>query len=634
MIYLSVIFQRSSSFSSASDGHGMKREPQRRTKYSDTEKRKTMKKRILSVILCAILIVALFPASISAAKNTDDIIILYENDVHCAVEGYSILSALKKELLETYEHVGVVSSGDFVQGGPLGSVSKGEYIIELMNLVGYDAITLGNHEFDYTISRLDELVALMDTKPICCNFQKIGEDTSYFDPYSIISYGEVKVAYVGITTPSTVSSTPPAQYKDENGNFIFTFNPDTYSEILQKNVDAALAEGADYVVVLSHVGDQEPIYSVMDMISKTTGVDVFLDAHSHSVIEGKTLTNAIGEEVIFSSTGTQFNYIGKLTLSENGITTELISTKEYQKTDPVVDEHLTKIKEKYDKIGNRVIGRTEVDLIMQDENGNRLSRTSETNIGNLCADAFRTVMDTDISLMNGGNIRTNIMTGDILFNDLLALSPFNNTVVVSEIKAQTLRDMLEMAMMSWPEESGSFPHMAGITFSVNTSIPSSVVLDKNEDFVKVDGEYRVYDIKIFDKETGKYEPLDPTKTYTIAATNFLLLECRSGMTMLGDTTMIRNDGMLDIEVIERYIVDHLGGVVGEQYATAQTHITFTKADPLPPSDGQTTDGATDAQTKAPADNLPLIIGLSSGAVIILGVAIFVVAFKIKKKKQN
>ena len=157
-----------------------------------------MKKKFTIVITCILMIISIVPIS-TIAVNNNDIVILYENDVHCTVEGYSKLSAMKKELQETNSYVGVVSGGDFIQGNSLGVISKGEYIVNLMNLVGYDAVTLGNHEFDYKLDRLKELTDKMNTKPVCCNFQKIGEDTTCFEPYSIVSYGDVDVAYIGIT---------------------------------------------------------------------------------------------------------------------------------------------------------------------------------------------------------------------------------------------------------------------------------------------------------------------------------------------------------------------------------------------------------------------------------------------------
>lgn len=538
-------------------------------------------KKIILVVLSLILVLGMFPTVTFAEATSDDIIILYENDVHCAVEGYSKLSAMKKELKQTYEHVGVVSCGDYIQGSSLGAISRGEYIIELMNLVGYDAVTLGNHEFDFRLDRLEELVAMMATKPVCCNFQEIGEDTSYFDPYKIVSYGDVDIAYIGITTPSTISSSSSAQFKDENGNYKYSFNPTTLYEVVQENIDAAEAEGANYIIAISHIGyAEDEIYGdledVEDLIKNTDGLDVVLDAHSHSVIEGMEITDKEGNEVLLSSTGTKFENIGKLTISDGEITTELIKTEDYQGTDPIVDAKLNEINGEYATLGERKVAFSQVDLITHDADGNRLVRTSETNLGNLCADAVRYAMDADVGYMNGGGLRAAIQNGDITFNDLLSVFPFNNTVVLAEVSGQTLKDMMEMAVMSWPNEDGCFPHLSGIAFSVNTAIPSSVVVNELEEFVEISGEYRVYDIEVFDKETGKYEPLSLSKTYTLAASNYFLLEYGSGMTMLKDAKIIQNEGMLDVEALEQYIVEALGGTIGEEYAEVKNSITFTE----------------------------------------------------------
>ena len=538
-------------------------------------------KKIILVVLSLILVLGMFPTVTFAEATSDDIIILYENDVHCAVEGYSKLAAMKNELKQTYKYVGVVSCGDYIQGSSLGAISRGEYIIELMNLVGYDAVTLGNHEFDFRLDRLQELVDMMETKPVCCNFQEIGKDTSYFDPYKIVSYGDVDIAYIGITTPSTISSSSPAQFKDENGNYKYSFNPTTLYEVVQKNIDAAEAEGAEYIIAISHIGyAEDEIYGdledVEDLIKNTEGLDVVLDAHSHSVIEGMEITDKKGNEVLLSSTGTKFENIGKLTISNGEIKTELIKTEDYQGTDPIVDAKLNEINGEYASLGERKVAFSQVDLITHDADGNRLVRTSETNLGNLCADAVRYAMDADVGYMNGGGLRAAIQNGDITFNDLLSVFPFNNTVVLAEVSGQTLKDMMEMAVMSWPAEDGSFPHLSGITFSVNTAIPSSVVVNELEEFVEISGEYRVYDIEVFDKETGKYEPLSLSKTYTLAASNYFLLEYGSGMTMLKDAKIIQNEGMLDVEALERYIVEALDGTIGEEYAEVKNNITFTE----------------------------------------------------------
>ena len=543
-----------------------------------------MKKRITAFVLGIILATGFCGINVFAAQNTeDDIIILYENDVHCAVEGYSKLAAMKKELQETYTHVGVVSGGDYIQGSSLGAISQGEYIVNLMNLVGYDALTLGNHEFDYRLTRLDELTAMMNTKPVCCNFQKIGESESYFEPYSIVAYGDVDVAYIGITTPSTITSSSPGQFKDSSGEFIYTFNSSSLYDVVQESIDSAKKAGADYVIALSHIGyDDTGLYEnvedIEDLIQNTDGLDVVLDAHSHSVIEREIITDKGGKDVLVSSTGTKFGYIGILTISDGELKTELIGTENYEATDPEIDAYIQQIEAEYSLLGDRKVAFSEVDLISQDADGNRLVRLAETNLGDLCADAFRYVTNADIGYVNGGGIRSDIPAGDITFNDLVNVFPFNNQIVLAEAEGQVIKDMLEMAVMNWPLEDGSFPHMSGLTFSVNTSIPSSVVLNEQEEFSGVSGEYRVYDIKILNNETGKYEPIDLEDTYILASQNYFLLEYGSGMTMFEDAKIIQNDGMLDLELLERYIVENLNGIIGKQYQEVVPNITFTEGE--------------------------------------------------------
>lgn len=535
-----------------------------------------MKKRLLSCIVCICMVLCSLNA-VAFAKDSETIVILYENDVHCAVEGYSKLAAMKNELKSEYEYVGVVSSGDFVQGGTLGAVSKGEYIVELMNLVGYDAIAPGNHEFDYTISRLTELYELSETKYISCNFAKIGEEKTYFEPYTIVSYGDVDIAYIGIITPETITSARPSQFRNENGEIIYTFNESRLYELVQESIDEATEDGADYVIALSHIGYDESgeLNDVTDVIENTDGLDVVLDAHSHSVIEEKIVKDKSGDDVLLSSTGTGFENIGKLTIANGEFDTELVKTETYTKTDADVDAYIAEINESYAELGNRKIGESKVELITHNEEGTRLVRTAETNLGNLCSDALFFVTNADVSYVNGGGLRAPIKSGDMTFNDIYSVFPFNNRIVTAEITGQVLLDMLEMSMISYPQEDGAFPHMSGITFSVNKSIPSSIKVDENGFFTKVDGDYRVYDVKVLDKESGNYKALELDKKYILAAADYYILNFGSGMSMFKDAKVVESEGMLDVEVLERYITDNLNGVIGEEYKDVVNRITFT-----------------------------------------------------------
>ena len=493
----------------------------------------------------------------------DDIVILYENDVHCEIDGYSVLSALRNELKEEHEYVGIVSSGDYLQGGSLGSISKGEYIVRIMNLVAYDAIALGNHEFDYGLDRLFELSDMLDTKPVCANFKKIGEE-EVFEPYSMVSYGDVKIAYVGLTTPTTPDTTSfPSQFFDENKNPIYTFCKDNLAAVAQENIDKARAAGADFVIVLSHIGDNKKSYNASDFVSDITGVDVVLDAHSHSVIESEILIDKNGKEVVYTSTGTKFANIGKLTISKNSISTELISLENYTKTDPLIDDCISKIKIEYAEVGNKKVAESSFDLITHDLDGNRIVRMKETNLGNLISDAFRSVLKADVAYFNGGGIRSHIESGEITFNDLLNVLPFNNTGVVVEVSGETIVEMLELALSKWPEENANFPHISGLTFSVNT------LAEKDN---------RVYNVKIMNSESKEWEDLELDKKYTVASNNFILLECGDGMTMFEGAKVISDTGILDIDILEEYIVNNLGGIIDNRYAEANQRITFTEGE--------------------------------------------------------
>lgn len=511
----------------------------------------------------------------SVSEKNSDIVILYENDVHCFVDGYAKLAGLKEDLKNEYNYVGVVSSGDFVQGGSLGSISKGKYIVDLMNLVGYDAIALGNHEFDYKIPRLMELVELLDRKPICSNFKKLDSEDFFFKPYNIINYGKIDIAYIGITTPSTLGNSLPAQFKNENDEYIYTFSGDDLYSTVQKAIDSAISEGAEYVIALAHLGteDVEENWSSLELIKNTSGIDVLLDGHSHSIIEEQIVENENGEDVILSSTGSEFENIGKLIISSDGrISTKLIPTENISSVNEKVLEKINEIKNDYEELGNKKIGVSNVDLITHNSEGKRIIRTEETNLGDLCADAYRLVTKADIGLVNGGGIRNNIPKGEITFNTILSVYPFNNTVCVGEDKGQDILDFLELAVKDYPEENGSFQHVSGITFEVDYSIESSVVVDQNENFIEVSGNRRVSNVKVLNKETGIYEDLDLNKVYSIASHNYLLLEDGSGATMFDDIKITQNTGMLDYELLERYIKDNLSGIVGEEYKNSQNRI--------------------------------------------------------------
>ena len=534
-----------------------------------------MKKKLcIGLVILSVLMSSVFlPVS---AVGAQEIVILFESDVHCSVDGYAKIAELKDEIADEGAYVGVVTSGDFVQGGSLGIVSKGEYIINIMNLIGYDAVGLGNHEFDYKTERLHELVGKLDATVVCSNYKKINEEKSVFDPYVIVPYGDTEVAYIGIVTPDTITSSSPAQFKNEEGQYTYSFCADTLYENTQKSIDAAKKEGADYIIALAHLGTEYVFeqWSAQTLIRNTTGLDVVLDGHSHSVVEGMTVSDKAGNDVIVASTGTGFTNIGKLTISGETIKTELVPVETYGKTDEEITKYIDEIKEEYAKYGERKIGTSEITLTTSGENGVRLIRNGETNMGDFCADAYRVIAGADIGFINGGGIRGDIDVGDITFNELLGVFPYSNKTCISEVTGQQIVDLLEYGFMLYPDENGTFQQVSGISFDVDAQIPHSVKVNENEEFVSIEGARRISDVKVLNSETGEYEPIDLNGKYTLASHSYLLMENGGGTTMLKGSKLLSDTGILDIELLENYITENLNGIVGSEYAQSQNRINI------------------------------------------------------------
>ena len=214
-----------------------------------------------------------------ASVKEGDIVVLYENDVHGSIEGYPLMAAMRDKMLKLTPHVAVVSCGDFLSGTPLGSVSRGRYLVRMMNAVGYDYVTLGNHEFDFGIDTLARRMEELSATVLCGNFASMADGASYYLCHAVRQFGGVKVAFVGVTTPGVPTSSTPLFFQDGQGHWLYTFYPTALDSVVQQCVDEVRRQGADYVVLLSHIGDPD----LPKLVAATTGIDVVLDGHSHSV---------------------------------------------------------------------------------------------------------------------------------------------------------------------------------------------------------------------------------------------------------------------------------------------------------------------------------------------------------------
>ena len=513
-------------------------------------------------------------AEVVSSVGKNDIVILYDNDVHCNVDSYEDMAALKKEMQEQSNYVSVVSCGDYLQRDVIGAISKGKAIVQIMNKVGYDVVAIGNHEFDYGVSRLKSLVRSMNAKVVASNFVKKSTGKPVFRSYTIKTYGKKKVAFVGVTTPESITKSTPAYFQNSKGEFIYDFYGDSTGKLLaervQKVVNTARKNGADYVVALTHMGTEGVTtqWDVQHLIKNTYGIDVVLDGHSHSTVPSMKVKNKNGKKITVSSTGTKFSNIGQLVIRKNGsITTELIPIdEEHQYEDAETKVYIDQVKAKYEKRLNQVIGKTEVDLTTLGANGERAIRNAETNMGDFCTDAARSAMDADVAIINGGGIRADIAAGNITYKDLVSVFPWNNELCVIEATGQQIKDALELGAKNYPEENGGFMQVSGMKYVIDASVPSSVVTDEQTGmFEKVDGTYRVKDIQVWNTAGTKYEPIKLKKTYKVAGINYTLRQNGDGFTMFDGNKVIKDNVMLDTQSLSSYLTDVLDGVVGEDY---------------------------------------------------------------------
>lgn len=538
-------------------------------------------KRLSLLSLISIGIIFLF---ISLNKNTtisapEKIIILHTNDVHCQIDqkknkdgivtniGYAGVLAYKKEMenLHGINNVTLVDAGDAIQGGPIGTLSKGEYIVDIMNYVGYDVACPGNHEFDYGMENFLKLsTETSKANYICCNFRDL-EGNPILSPYTLIKYGDLTIAYLGINTPESFTKSSPIYFQDENGNYIYDFaqgeKGQTLYKTVQKYVDEAIKEGANYVVAIGHLGDEgaSEYWSSKSLIKNTYGIDIFIDGHSHEVYS-EILKNKKGKNVLLAQTGTKLQNLGKITINTKNkkITSEFISNYKAQDEDAV--NYIEGIKNKFSDVLQEVVAKSSVTLTTLDPTTHkRAIRNSETNLGDFCADAYRAMVGADIAFANGGGIRADIEEGDITYEEIINVHPFGNEICMIETTGQDILDALEVGACEYPIENGGFLQVSGLSYTIDPSIPSSVVFNERGQFVKVDGKYRVTEVIVGN------EPLVLNKTYTLASHNYMIKNGGDGYTMFMDDKMIKDSVVIDNGALINYITENLNGVISDEY---------------------------------------------------------------------
>lgn len=526
-----------------------------------------------------------------ACKRKDNIVILYDNDVHCSVEGYAKMAGVKNVCKTQTPYVSVVSCGDFAQGDVIGTLSEGGSIVEIMNQVGYDVVVFGNHEFDYNFRTMEELASQLKATVVSCNLINKKTNQTVFEPYKIVEYGSTKVAYVGVITPETLTSSPKIfedidyifQFDAENNvegvDFEGDFCADSLYSQVQKHVDAARNQGADIVVVLAHLGDElidKTMPTSVSLIAQTHGIDVVLDGHAHHTIADTLIANNQNQMVHLSSTGSNFKNIGQLTIApDNTLSIQLLPVDTLTAVDDSVNALVDTLKNHTLVFGQERVGRTPFPLIANDAQGNRIVRQEETNLANFCTDAFRIMLDTDIALINAGGIRENIAAGDITYNDLLRVFPFNNTVCIATLTGKQLVDVLEYSTRYLPEESGGLLHVSGLRYIVmENECPAPIVYDENNLFVALASKSERLDrIEIWDKQAQRYVPIKMNKEYTIAAFDYHIKKM-GGNGILRNAVLKQDKMNMDVDVLSAYLFS-LNGCVPAKYAKPEGRMMQT-----------------------------------------------------------
>lgn len=549
-----------------------------------------MKKKLISLITAAVMALGIsVPAMAADAKPMDGkLVVVHTNDMHGYYEttetsiGIAGVAGLKNYYEAQGADVLLLDAGDFSQGSTLVSYYKGKNAAEYMAAAGYDAVSMGNHEFDYSFDALlDNMKVLTDAGVKVIDANVINKETvkSYFDANAVFEFDGIKVGVFGLDTSETLTKASPSNVKAVN----FLDKEEMFKEA-QAQVDELKSAGCDYIIALTHLGvDEESVgRRSTDLAAAVKGIDLIVDGHSHTVIDGG---EKVGDTVIVS-TGSYLANVGTVVIDKEAKTEEakLISAADYaagtaqydETVKALVAEDVAEVAEAYSK----VFAKTEVHL----EGTKQIVRSQETNLGDFTADAYLYTaqkysdehelgVNVDCSISNGGGIRVSVEPGDISMDTLVTIFPFGNNVCLVTITGEQLLEVLEASTFCTPETIGGFPQVAGIEYKLDVSVP----YENGEQYP--DSTYYA-PAKPGSRVTIKSvngKAFDPKAEYTVAVNNF---QAEGGDTyyQLTKNSYFCDTEILDCDALIEY-VNSLGGVIGEQYKEPQGRIEIVGTAP-------------------------------------------------------
>ena len=516
--------------------------------------------------------------------DKSDVTILYTNDVHTYIDKQSpkLTYAAIADLKQSYQNAGkdvlLVDAGDHVQGTAYGSMDEGASIIKLMNAAGYDVATPGNHEFDYGMDRAKAIMKEADFPYLSCNWVDLRTTLRVLPSVKVFVRGGRRIAFVGVTTPETFTKSTPAYFMDKaQRKYIYDIQGGEDGKKLYDAVQKAIDKAkllADVVIGLGHLGvdPSSSPWTSEEVIAHTSGFDAFIDGHSHTVMENKQVQDASGKAVTLTQTGSYFANVGEMTIAADGtITTKLIPTHEGM--DAGIAAMQTGWVNTVDDMLGEKIAVGDSDFYVSDPaTGKRRIRSAETNLGDFVADGIYTYFNEveklhcDLAIMNGGGIRADVPAGDWTFKTCKQVSPFGNVACLMSVTGKQIQDALEFAARFAGEggkENGGFLQVAGATYEIHTDIPNTVQTDEKNVWIgSATGTPRVQNVKIYDKASGSYLPLDPGATYALAGMNYTLRNLGDGFAMFDGAELIKDYVSEDYLVMSTYAMT-FGGVDAE-----------------------------------------------------------------------
>jgi len=480
--------------------------------------------RIAGLLILGLVFLAACVSGPGTAPDTD-LLIYHFNDSHARVEegryagmGFAKMASLIDQEKEQGKEVLVLDAGDSFHGQTIATLVEGASIARIMNILGVDAMTAGNHDFNYGQERLLELDQETDYPILSANILKDGKP--FLTPYVIEDINGLKIAIFGLTTPETLYKTHP----DNVEGLEFADPVEIAADLVPK-----LRKQAHIVIALSHLGlDESSTDTSRKLAEMVEGIDLIVDGHSHTELpEGMMVGNTL-----IVQAGEHDKNLGRVELSiSDGVVSmsaSLIPKDEAADIEPsaAVTAVIDEVNAEINAVTSEVVGESEVFLL--GERGD--VRTGETNLGDLITDAVLEATGADVVITNGGGIRASIEAGPVTVGDIITVLPFGNYVVTKEISGADILAALEHGIDSYPETKGAFPHIAGMTLRFDgTAAAGSRIIE-----VKVAG-----------------EPLDPDKEY-ILATNDFMAAGGDDYTMLGDDAIAGEFGGLD-EIVIDYI---------------------------------------------------------------------------------